>query len=426
MIKEVKRKKFGIKKIITIFAIILIVIGLIIFGYFKFYKDSTSFNVDHVFLKTVIKQGEFLITELKITNLENTENFEINIVGLESQITLSENNFKLNPKESKEIEIVFDSTNYAPGVYVGSLNIKNEIEEKIIPVIFEIQTKDILFAITIDVSPKYKEVEKGEETIADINFFNLKDKKTYPVEIEYKIANLKGETISLELKDLTIGSKSSITKSTLIPEDITTGSYIFSIILKSGNTVSTSSYLFSVTPKKRILLFDINNTNLFSLLVVIFLFIMIVLIIYIVYERNKLFNQFKKQQSSELKFYSRGIEKQKEESLRKVKTKIEKEKVFREFRDAKVKVIRQIKSIQTSQLKEFEKLKKKKSKKILEKKLREWKKEIYPRAVENARISGKLKFKLGTLKRAYEEGYISKKSYKKGTSRIKSINEKVK
>jgi len=102
----------------------------------------------------------------------------------------------------------------------------------------------------------------------------------------------------------------------------------------------------------------------------------------------------------------------------------EKEKIVKEFKDAKNKIIKKIKEVQTSQRKEFKKLSKKKSKEDMEKKLGEWKKEAYPKALKSVEIDYKLKIKLGALKEAYEKGYISKESYKKGKSRIEYENKK--
>jgi hypothetical protein len=68
----------------------------------------------------------------------------------------------------------------------------------------------------------------------------------------------------------------------------------------------------------------------------------------------------------------------------------------------------------------------KKSRKVIEGKFPKWGREVYSKALKSAEISSGLKNKLGTLKHAYSQGYISKESFEKGESRIKSAHKKLK
>ncbi|MFH1325240.1 MAG: hypothetical protein ABIH49_00520 [archaeon] len=412
------------KNIFLILAVAFVIIIAIGFVYYNFYsKEDKNFYVDHIFLKSVVKQNEDLTTSFKVINLNEAKDFTVEIIDLENLIFVGEKSFHLEIDESAEVKAIFNNTNIMPDVYVGSLKISG-ISEEIIPVILEIQSKDPIFAINLDVSPKYKEVNRNGEITAGINFFNIKDTRNHQIEIVYKILNTKGEIINSETNTISVGSKSSVTKTIPIPKNTPSGNYVFAVVAKSEDRTSTSSYLFSVVERR--IIPPLSEMNFFTLMVAVFLLIMVIIIIYIVNERNKLFTELKRQHSSEIKFYSENIDQQKRELLRKAKTEKQKKIILAEFRGAKDKVINEIKKQQKEQRSELRKIKNKKNRKTVEKKLRKWRREIYPKALKSAEISRELKLKLGALKEAYSEGYISRDSYKKGSSRIQSATRKIK
>lgn len=404
------------KKIILISVIVLIVIGLVFFIFFP--KVESSFDVNPVLLKSVIKQGESSGVIFRVTNFGEEKNFKIGFASPIDFILLETNNFGLDSLQSKEIGIIFNASKSVPGVYVNSLIVDNGLEQKQIPIILEVQTREVFFAIKLDVGLQYKVLEKTDDTFTDIKFFNLRDFETYSVNVNYVVQNLKGEIVQSEDELVIISPETAILKTMPLPDNIEFGNYVFSIVAKYDDYVSTSSYLFNVVDKKRKpgFLFDIN---FFSLIVLVLLIAIVFLISYMFYERNKLFSQLKHTHSSELKFYSRKIDNQKIESLAEAKTDKEKKKIVREFSHAKEKVLSAMKREQAKQKKEFRKLAKRKDKKLIKKKVNEWKSGVYARALRSAELSSDLKLKLGTLKKAYAEGYISEESYKKGSSRIR-------
>lgn len=370
-----------------------------------------------------MKEGEISSTAFRINNFGSTSDFEIVISGVEGKISLSEENFQIESGNQKEVKVYFNDTSLGPDVYVGSLIIKNSLGQLSVPVILEIQSRNPFFAVNIEVTPKYKEIGEGGETFSQINFFNLKDKEIHPATVNYEIIGLDGVVLSSETDDVVLGSQSSTAKNTQLPQEAIPGSYIYTVVLKSEGTTSTSSYIFDVVSKKTNLPFGLDINSFFSFIVIVILIFIFFLIIYILYERSRLFNELKNQQKSELRTSSEIIDVQKDRSLQKVTSDKEREKILTEFKEAKEKILKELKEIQKHHRREFEQLNKKEDKKVLEKKLTEWKKGAYSKAVKKAKISNNLKQKLGTLKKAYEQGYISKESYEKGQSRIKSVDK---
>ncbi len=414
--KMIKKKKV----IIGIISFFLILIGLVFF--MNQSSNTNSFVVDNVLVESKIKLGESLENNIRIENVGQDSNFELSLFGLEGLAEVSESNFYLESGNSKTIELFFKDSMLIPGSYLGYLNIKNELDEKKIPIILSIESKIPLFAINLDVAPDDKQLNKGEATKTNLKFFSLSDTKPHTVILNYEIRNIEGKSIISEQNEIMITFSSSITKIIDLPENIEEGDYIFTAILTYEESLTSSSYLFSVDAEKKQNL----TTGTLSIFILLFVIIVFILIGYMFYERNKLFSKLKNQQANQIKIYSRQINEQQKKSLVEAKTKEERQRILKEFKEAKKKILNGIRDEQIKQKKEFERIRKKKGNKAVEKKIDNWKRSIYPNAVKRVELSHGLRIKLGVLTRAYDEKYISKKSYTKVKERINKFKEKLK
>lgn len=414
--KMIKKKKV----IIGIISFFLILIGLVFF--MNQSSNTSSFVVDNVLVESKIKLGESLENNIRIENVGQDSNFELSLFGLEGLAEVSESNFYLESGNSKTIELFFKDSMLIPGSYLGYLNIKNELDEKKIPIILSIESKIPLFAINLDVAPDDKQLNKGEATKTNLKFFSLSDTKPHTVILNYEIRNIEGKSIISEQNEIMITFSSSITKIIDLPENIEEGDYIFTAILTYEESLTSSSYLFSVDAEKKQNL----TTGTLSIFILLFVIIVFILIGYMFYERNKLFSKLKNQQANQIKIYSRQINEQQKKSLVEAKTKEERQRILKEFKEAKKKILNGIRDEQIKQKKEFERIRKKKGNKAVEKKIDNWKRSIYPNAVKRVELSHGLRIKLGVLTRAYDEKYISKKSYTKVKERINKFKEKLK
>ncbi|MBI2042765.1 hypothetical protein HYT25_00035 [Candidatus Pacearchaeota archaeon] len=402
-------------------AVIFIVVLFSVLFFFNNLSFSKEFTTDKILIKSVIKENEILNRTLLIQNHREND-FMTEITDLENLTFLSEKNFHLDSNEAKEIMITFTGENSNPGVYAGSLIIKSGKTTETIPIILEIQSLSQYFAMSTDVDSKYKDIKKGEDLVVGVNFFNLKNTETKSVDVEYKIINSNGEEIFSEKENLALGSKTTITKTIQTPNNVKTENYVFAAVLNYQNSTSTTSYFFTISNK--ISLADLLDENFFLVAILVVLFLIVGIIIYILMERDKLLLKLREQQKHQLKFYTEGIEKQKQNLLKKARTENEKEKIKREYSDARSRVLREIKNEQRNQRKELRKLSSKKQNREVGRKIRKWRKETYAKALEKAEINQELKAKLLTLKRAYSEGYISREAYKKGESRINRFTKK--
>jgi hypothetical protein len=292
-----------IKKKIIALILLLVIIEISFLGYYKYSIDkNNNFIVNTILLKSVIKQGEKVVNDLKITNTNSLEkNFQINVKEIGNLVSLSEDNFNLKPEEVKNIQITFEDKNlqYEPGVYVGKIVVNADSSEKEIPVIFEIQTQQVLVTTILDVSPKYKELAPGEKSVTEVRFVSMDTQNINPVEMTYLIKNFDGGIIVSEVENIMVGSESRISKTILLPEDIESGDYVFIAITKYENSVSTSSYLFNIKKRNEMTTFD--RLNYITILIFLFLFGIILLVFYMIYEKIKLSSQSKRQQGTGLR-----------------------------------------------------------------------------------------------------------------------------
>ena len=85
----------------------------------------------------------------------------------------------------------------------------------------------------------------GKRVIIDKVRYNPSGEEV--VDLEYVIKDFNGNIVSSISEELTIDGQISFTKLIDIPFGLKPGEYVIAIILKSGNTVSTTSHLFSIS-----------------------------------------------------------------------------------------------------------------------------------------------------------------------------------
>jgi len=334
--------------------------------------NAKSFEVDNVLIKFLIKQGNSLTKEIKIINKDRVQNFKISS-DLEF-VEIKEKEFSLNPGESRKIELIFHGNrgyNVNPGVYPGNLIIKGE-EEKRIPIILEIESKEVLFDLSMNVPLEYSTVEKGGKMIIENRIINLENLGMKTVEIEYFIKDFDGNTIFSDVENLAVETQISITKIFPIPLNIKEGDYVFGVIITYKDSVGTNTYFFKINEKQK----QENNFNYLWIMFGVAILLVGGLFFYSIKQRNDLLLKLEKQHKEELRMYVGKIKKKETNELKRAKP-AEKKKIKKKFKKIKKIIKKQVKKKQKTQRREFKKLKKKKRKSEMQKKLEVWKKEGY-------------------------------------------------
>lgn len=367
-------------KKIKLFLIIAGALALagIILSFISIKLSQGEFNVDAVLLKSMIKQGEFSSNVVHITSF-SSQDFKASVEGVNDLVSLSEQEFNIDAGQAKEIVVKLDAVNInvEPGVYTGRLVISSPKRTKAVPIILDIQSKDVLFAVNLDVSPEYKEVVRGDKVTVSVKSYNLYDTKTHPVEMDYVIKDLNGRDVSFERENVVVGTETVNTKTIIVPKDIEAGNYVFSVIARYDGSVGTSSYLFSVAGSKAIVSSDISgfNMNYFALIVLAFLFGIVVLVVYTIKDRNRQLAEFEKLHSEEMRLIVEHIEKRKNAGLCSAKSSHEKKRIARRFKEIKKKVVHAVKQRYKQRKTELAQLKKQNKKHEMKARLKQWKKQ---------------------------------------------------
>ena len=305
---------------------------------------ANDFRVDSVFLKTAIKTNGSFDSQLNVENFGESREFRVEVKGVQDFVDISSGVFELGNKEIKSLDLKFSNKNDAEeGVYVGSVDVLSGEEVKRIPVILEIETKDVLFDSNLEVFPN-DDVFQGDNINVEMKIFDLGRVGTTNIEMNYFVKDLEGRTVFSETETVNIKDQVSVSKSVSIPEDIKHGDYVLGVSLKYKNSVGTSSVLFRVDEVEIIKepRFEIDSIALVYLVIALMVFS---LIFYLIYSRDKLLYELRDEYKKELNIQNRKIDD--EEKVVRVKLKTSKEKsvskkLFEHVRKKRVKALKKI------------------------------------------------------------------------------------
>jgi len=207
-----------------------------------------KFEIKPEEIKISLKQGETISKKIFITNLEDQIlKFELTNSSLKDFIKINETEFYMNPKESKEIEVNFITTNNTlPELYIGKIFVMVEDTQKEILVAIEVESKVSLFDIKMKIPNKYKYVLPGEEVLAQIELYNIGSDEKVDVSLNYIIKDDKGNEIVMDHDTLAVGTTTSFTKKVQLPKDLTFGEYVFYVKLTYEDKTASASSWFNV------------------------------------------------------------------------------------------------------------------------------------------------------------------------------------
>ena len=125
------------KREVILFALILFFAG--------FVSALDELDFGNLLVKASMKEGE---TATKILSLSSDvqESIVLEVLKIEG-VSLSDENVVIGKNEKKSIRVIFDSKGLKPGVYTGNLKISDGKKDFYIPVIFEIESKDVFFDV---------------------------------------------------------------------------------------------------------------------------------------------------------------------------------------------------------------------------------------------------------------------------------------
>ena len=228
-----------------------------------------SFTISIDEIKISLKQGEIKTEEITIKNERNTKiSFSV-FSDMGELVKISEKSFELEPKEEKTIFIDFIAKeDTIPELYLGNLFIESGGIKKRVAITIEIESREALFDVRLNIPEKYLKVYPGEELNSEIEIFNIVETGKVNVTIEYLIKDEQNREIISEEDTLMVENQISFVKIIKIPENIEPGRYILYTRVIYNEKVASASAWFEVNRR-----FQITIKNLFwSILIIILIF----------------------------------------------------------------------------------------------------------------------------------------------------------
>src|SRR3989344_1679888 len=248
-----------------LFAMILVLVLLLILGGALFFIQNKSyllsrtataepdFEIDQILLKILVRSGEFIEKQLRVMNIGNSESpISIEVSELYDLVRADSNSFVLKPGQTKIVSLNFSSIvpeqkiEQQPGVYIGRLTVISQKAKREIPVVIEIETKNVLFDMNLNPVALERRVAQGSETTIEVRLYNLESIDSQNVDVEYFVKDMNGNTIVTESETVVVKTQASFFKTISIPKNLRTGPYVFAAKSKFGTSVGTASYLFDI------------------------------------------------------------------------------------------------------------------------------------------------------------------------------------
>lgn len=366
-----------------------------------------DFDVSSVLLKVSVQKGGTAERMIKINSEEGGEfRLDVNLEG----VSVGESSFVLQKGETKDIRIYFDSSSVAEGVYVGHIAISGSGRDERLPVIFEVESRDVFFDSNLNIPQQYVEVLPGGKLVAEIKIFDLVSGGTTNglsatnIDVEYHVYDIYGSEISSESESVVIDKQTQITKTLSIPKDIERGQYVFGVSVKHSSSVGTSSQVFNIGNREISFSFGKFDGEFFAILIIVVIFLLglVLLFIYLLRDRDRLFLGLKKHNTEELK-------RQKELLLAQARVMrgrgISRKRVEREVK----KNVTALKDKQKKRIEEMRKLKEAGDVKKMKKKLNEWKKKGYNTLALEYKLKGLSTGEMKNLLKKWKKEYQGEK-----------------
>ncbi|MBU0958000.1 MAG: hypothetical protein KKF56_04295 [Nanoarchaeota archaeon] len=399
------------KKRLVIYGIILVVVLIGLFAIYRGYNkevDEPSFIVDTFLLKSSVDKGSSVTNTISIVNGENDLDFNVELVGLDKAfIGKTDMSISANGEDSFNINFNADET----GIFSGKVIVKADGEEMVIPVIFEVKTKEIDYAPNLNPTLTYRDLIPGEYIIAEAAIFDLKNIGKKEVEVSYVILDLNGNTIIIESEKVIVEDKTSVSKSFKLPDNIALGPYVFGVILDDDGKVSTSSFIVNVSNEQD----DFFSGQMFYIwaFFVFFIIILFFIILYSIYSRDKLLLELKEQNQKEMRRMVEILGERRKVYVGKEKIPAKRAMREKEFGKIQKEMTINLKEKQKQRIKIYKKLKGKLTKEQMLKQMHKWKSEGYDIGLLKKKLKMTKKEMTKYVKKWDKQGYNVKLLKKK-------------
>jgi hypothetical protein len=231
-----------------------------------------------------MKQGE---TQTEIITIKNTGTSVLNIEITEDKLTnfikIDKPALSLAAGKTETITIDFLAReDTVPDLYIGKLIVKAGGIEKEIIVALDVESKESLFDVEVEIPSQYLKTPPGEDIMASIKIYNLGTNNTADALVEYTVKDNKGIVIAIASDTVAVETQMSYIKTINIPENTPIGRYTLYIVVNYEGKIASSSVFFEVAEEK-----SLGKEKLYIVLITFFILIIAIIIHYELELKNK-------------------------------------------------------------------------------------------------------------------------------------------
>jgi len=208
---------------------------------------GAAFTLDPETLQAFLTQGEIVTETVTIKNIGG-QAITVNITNgrLEDLVRLSDDSVQLSPGESKSITIdLIAREDTIPDLYMGLITFQSGSTIQYLYIALEIETKNPLLDVAVNIPFQYQEVSPGEVLLAQFTLYNLGS--TFgDVFLTYTIRDDNGNTILNQTDSIAIQTQASFVKNFQIPTDAQLGHYLLYVRADYAGKIASASTGFQI------------------------------------------------------------------------------------------------------------------------------------------------------------------------------------
>ena len=279
---------------------IILLVGLFFLVKSQFFGDREidlgNGGVDTLFLKIVLKEGGLAKSLIKVSDYD-PERFTITAEG-EARNFLSFDVIESTPDDDKSVEIIIDGAGHTPEIYLGNLLVDSSGKKSVIPVIVEVQSKEVNFLGRIETF--FSEGALPSQNLrAEIKVYDIGEVGGRSLNLTYFVKDFDGKVLENTFNTMRVYSEQPVPIE--LPNNMALGSYVLGAIIDDEGNISTSTHFFQIAEKEEEeILYDENLMWIIAIFGILFVFF-IILFVYSIISRDRLFMELEKQHKNEIR-----------------------------------------------------------------------------------------------------------------------------
>ncbi len=239
--------------------------------------EIQSFLVAPGLIKLKLKQLDSFGASFAVqSNVDESIILKIDFGQLKDKIKVSHyvDSVTVGPREEKIVRFnITAAEDVVPGLYTGRIIITSEDKTEEVSVIIEVETRRVLFDVSLALPPEFRKAYAGQEITIIPTIFNLADIPKANIELVYLIKDFEGTTVFESKEQISLKSQVSFSKKIKLPEGLKEGKYVVSVYAKYRDSLGVSSETFDIVKKDK---FAIIKDNIFNIMIILVFIIIIV------------------------------------------------------------------------------------------------------------------------------------------------------